>query len=63
MKVVFNSSPLIFLSRLDFLDQFLKYDYGFFLPQIVIEEINIKQDEASRYVNNLITNNCLLDRY
>jgi predicted nucleic acid-binding protein len=56
VKIVFNSSPLIFLSRLDFLNQFLEYDYQFLVPQIVIEEINAKQDEASRYVNNLITN-------
>jgi predicted nucleic acid-binding protein len=59
VKVVFNSSPLIFLSRLDFLNQFLEYDYQFLVPQIVIEEINAKQDEASRYINNLITNNRL----
>ncbi len=59
MKIVFNSSPLIFLSRLDFLELFLQYDYEFYVPEIVIEEINAKQDEASSSINNLIANNRL----
>lgn len=53
MKIVFNSSPLIFLSRLDYLDLFLQYDYQFYAPEVVINEINAKQDEASQYVNPL----------
>lgn len=57
MKIVFNSSPLIFLSRLNYLNQFLEYNYEFSVPTIVIEEINTKQDEATTYINNLITNN------
>lgn len=59
MKIVFNSSPLIFLSRLNYLNQFLEYNYEFSVPTIVIEEINAKQDEATTYINNLITNNYL----
>jgi predicted nucleic acid-binding protein len=59
VKIVFNSSPLIFLSRLDFLELFLQYDYEFLVPQIVSEEINAKQDEASNSINNLIANNRL----
>ncbi len=56
----FNSSPLIFLSRLDFLALFLQYDYQFYVPETVIEEINAKQDEASNYVNVVVTNNSLI---
>ena len=60
MKIVFNSSPLIFLSRLDFLELFLQYDYHFYGPEVVIKEINAKQDEASNYVNVVVTNNSLI---
>jgi predicted nucleic acid-binding protein len=59
VKIVFNSSPLIFLSRLDFLELFLQSDYEFYVPEIVINEINAKQDEASSSINNLIANNRL----
>ena len=59
MKIVFNSSPLIFLSRLDYLDLFLRYDYQFYTPEVVIDEINAKQDEASQYVNHLVGRNSL----
>ena len=62
MKIVFNSSPLIFLSRLDFLSLFLQYDYEFYVPEVVINEINAKQDEASNYVNRAIDNNRLIIR-
>ncbi len=60
MKIVFNSSPLIFLSRLDFLELFLQYDYQFYVPEIVIKEINAKRDEASNYVNLVVANNGLI---
>ena len=59
MKIVFNSSPLIFLSRLDYLNLFLQYDYQFYAPEVVINEINAKQDEASQYVNRSIDSNSL----
>ncbi|MDJ0636361.1 MAG: hypothetical protein QNJ34_24500 [Xenococcaceae cyanobacterium MO_188.B29] len=60
MKIVFNSSPLIFLSRLDFLELFLSYDYEFYVPEVVINEINAKQDEASSYVNIAVASNSLI---
>ncbi|MGF1938240.1 MAG: DUF3368 domain-containing protein [Nostoc sp. ChiQUE02] len=53
MKVVFNSSPLIFLSRLEFLDIFLDSDDNF-LPNFVAEEISAKSDAASQQVKALI---------
>ncbi|MHC5737158.1 DUF3368 domain-containing protein [Nostoc sp.] len=54
MKVVFNSSPLIFLSRLEFLDIFLDSDDDFYLPNFVAEEISAKSDAASQQVKALI---------
>lgn len=60
MKIVFNSSPLIFLSRLDFLELFLQYDYEFYLPEVVLHEINAKLDQASNYVNLAVANNILI---
>jgi predicted nucleic acid-binding protein len=60
VKIVLNSSPLIFLSRLNFLELFLQYEYEFYVPEVVISEINAKQDEASNYINILVANNSLL---
>ena len=54
MKVVFNSSPLIFLSRLEFLDIFLDSDDDFYLPNFVAQEISAKSDAASQQVKALI---------
>lgn len=54
MKVVFNSSPLIFLSRLEFLDIFLDSADDFYLPNFVAEEISAKSDAASQQVKALI---------
>lgn len=60
MKIVFNSSPLIFLSRLDFLDLFLETEAQFLLPKSVKEEISAKQDKSSSDINTLISENKLL---
>jgi predicted nucleic acid-binding protein len=60
MKIVFNSSPLIFLSRLNFLDLFLTNEAQFLLPESVQEEISAKQDQSSLHINTLIADNKLL---
>ncbi|WP_427161850.1 DUF3368 domain-containing protein [Aliinostoc sp. HNIBRCY26] len=60
MKIVFNSSPLIFLSRLDFLDLFLETEAQFLLPKSVQEEISAKQDKSSSDISALISENKLL---
>jgi predicted nucleic acid-binding protein len=59
MKIVFNSSPFIFLSRLDFLDLFLTVEAEFLLPESVKEEISAKQDQSSIHINKLISENKL----
>ena len=53
MKIVFNSSPLIFLARLNFLDKFLSESNNFYLPEVVSEEINAKPDETSASIIKL----------
>ena len=60
MKIVFNSSPLIFLSRLNFLDLLLTNEAQFLLPESVKEEIIAKQDQSSAHINTLIAENKLL---
>lgn len=54
MKIVFNSSPLIFLARMEFLDKFLDSPDEFYLPIFVAEEISAKSDEACGQVKALI---------
>jgi predicted nucleic acid-binding protein len=48
MKIVFNTSPLIFLSRLEILADFLAQPGEFYLPQAGFDEILAKNDDASR---------------
>lgn len=54
MKIVFNSSPLIFLARLQLLDSFVDSPDEFYLPMFVAEEISAKSDEACLQVKALI---------
>ena len=54
MKIVFNSSPLIFLARLHFLEKFVNSLGEFYLPEVVNDEIKAKQDETSEYIQRLI---------
>lgn len=60
MKIVFNSSPLIFLSRLDYLEPFLAKDANFYVPKSVQIEINAKQDQATDNIQNFINNEKLI---
>lgn len=62
MKVVFNSSPLIFIARLDYLATFVAgapapqehSSDEFYLPECVANEISAKRDEAGEYIRRLI---------
>jgi len=60
MKIVFNSSPLIFLSRLDYLDYFLTDNTDFYLPKSVQIEIKAKQDSVTDNIQSLINNQQLM---
>lgn len=54
MQIVLNSSPLIFLSKLNCLNQFLESPDNFYIPQSVADEIGAKSDLASQTVQALI---------
>ncbi|AKE64434.1 hypothetical protein MYAER_2086 [Microcystis aeruginosa NIES-2549] len=60
MKIVFNSSPLIFLSQLGFLERYLDSNDNFYLPATVQQEINAKQDQSSETLNKLINQQKLI---
>jgi predicted nucleic acid-binding protein len=47
MKIVLNTSPLIFLTRLELLEIFLSQPGEYFTPQAVFDEIQAKEDEVS----------------
>jgi predicted nucleic acid-binding protein len=61
-KIVLNSSPLIFLSRLDYLELFITAEDEFYLPEVVKQEIDAKKDEACVSINQLITTDKLIIR-
>ena len=49
MQIVLNSSPLIFLAKLGYLNQFVESPDNFYSPQSVADEIGAKLDPASCY--------------
>ncbi|MDF5733273.1 MAG: DUF3368 domain-containing protein [Rhizonema sp. PD38] len=53
MKIVFNSSPLIFLVQLGFLNTFVDSANEFYLPKFVAQEISAKSDKPSQSVQEL----------
>lgn len=54
MQIVFNASPLIFLAKLGYLNQFVESPDNFYIPQSVADEIRAKSDPASQTVQTLI---------
>jgi predicted nucleic acid-binding protein len=56
VKIVFNSSPLIFLARLGFIEDVIKYfdNDNLYLPTVVADEIAVKTDQASISIKHLI---------
>ena len=54
MQIVLNSSPLIFLSKLNYLNQFVESPDDFYIPQSVADEIKAKSDPSSQTVQALI---------
>ena len=53
MKIVFNTSPLIFLTRLELLEQFLSQTEEYLAPQAILDEIQAKQDDVSLSLKTL----------
>jgi predicted nucleic acid-binding protein len=56
MKIVFNTSPLIFLPRLELLEIFLSQPGEYFTPQAVFNEIQAKEDEISFSLKTIFAN-------
>ncbi|RCJ17724.1 hypothetical protein A6S26_30170 [Nostoc sp. ATCC 43529] len=54
MQIVLNSSPLIFLSKLNYLNQFIESPDDFYIPQSVADEIKVKSDPSSQTIQALI---------
>jgi uncharacterized protein len=54
VKIVFNSSPLIFLIKLNFLEIFLDTDAEFYIPDAVIQEIQAKNDDTYEIITDWI---------
>ena len=50
MTAVFNTSPLIFLARLRYLEKTLSLFQMVAIPKKVIKEISVKDDEANEKV-------------
>jgi predicted nucleic acid-binding protein len=53
MIIVFNTSPLIFLTRLKMLEPFLSEANKFYVPDAVPNEISAKRDQTSRSLQTL----------
>lgn len=54
MRIVFNTSPLIFLSKLRYLKKALVLFDEIFVPEAVVEEIAARDDELNSKINQLI---------
>jgi predicted nucleic acid-binding protein len=55
VQVVFNTSPLVFLAKLDYLEVFLDYEMVFWVPQSVAAELTAKTDTASDKIQQLMS--------
>ncbi len=54
MRIVFNTSPLIFLTKLSYLEKALSLFDDIFVPEAVVEEIAARDDEVNSKINHLI---------
>ncbi len=60
MIVVFDSSPIIFLSRLGIIDKALSLFKTSYIPEKAIEEILFKKDISHEILSELLESNKLL---
>ncbi|WP_324735248.1 hypothetical protein VFC49_08845 [Thermococcus sp. SY098] len=54
MKIVFNTSPLIFLEKLKYLDKIFDIFDEVIIPKAVYDEIRAKNDESSKKIAKLV---------
>ncbi|NJE12890.1 DUF3368 domain-containing protein [Thermococcus sp. LS2] len=55
MRIVFNTSPLIFLEKLRYLDKVFDIFSEVIIPKAVYDEIRAKNDESSKKIAELIS--------
>jgi len=60
MTAGFNSSPIIFLSKLDLMEKALSLFELIYIPELVIEEVSSKKDESSKSLAELLKCNKLV---
>ena len=60
MTAVFNSSPIIFLSKLNLMEKVLSLFESIYIPELVIEEVLSKKDESSKVLVELLKGNKLV---
>ena len=60
MTAVFNSSPIIFLSKLNLMEKVLSLFEPIYIPELVIEEVLSKKDESSKVLVELLKGNKLV---
>ena len=58
---VFDSSPIIFLVKLDLLDEVLSLFSKSYIPQLVVKEIKTKRDKANVVVSRLLRDKKLIE--
>ncbi|MBE9077704.1 DUF3368 domain-containing protein [Romeria aff. gracilis LEGE 07310] len=56
MRTVINSSPLIFLSKLGYLDALLTDAQTFYIPEAVVQEISAKPDQTASKIQAFLKN-------
>ena len=54
MRIVFNTSPLIFLEKLRYLDKIFDIFDEVIIPKAVYDEIRAKNDESSKKIAELV---------
>ncbi|MEM6432613.1 MAG: DUF3368 domain-containing protein [Cyanobacteria bacterium P01_D01_bin.115] len=54
VQVVFNTSPLVFLAKLEYLEFFLDAEMTCWVPHAVADELSAKTDAASEKIQQLI---------
>ena len=59
MQIVINSSPLIFLAKLGYLEAFITDAQTFYIPEAVVQEIIAKPDPTATQIQTLLTNSQL----
>jgi predicted nucleic acid-binding protein len=54
VRVVFNSSPIIVLGKLGYLEKAVELFGEVFIPKAVADEINVREDEVTSLLSRLI---------